>query len=105
MLKRRVIAWSICAGVTISTAGVALGQEYPTKPIRILTGSATGANGIAARVVSQGIAGPLGQQVVVDNRGQGALLEEAVAKASPDGYTLLINGSSFWISPLVRKTA
>ena len=45
--------------------------DYPNKPIRIYTGSAGGSNDAAARLIAQGISGPLGQQVIVDNRAAG----------------------------------
>ncbi|MSP98388.1 MAG: hypothetical protein EXR29_14470 [Betaproteobacteria bacterium] len=48
--------------------------------------------------------GPLGQQLVVDNRPT-VFLAEIVAKAPPDGYTLLVTGSTHWITPLLEKTA
>ena len=47
-------------------AGAVHGQEYPNKPIRIVTTAAGGSNDITARIVAQGIAGPLNQQVIVD---------------------------------------
>ena len=85
-------------------AAAAQGQEYPNKPIRIVTSTPGGGNDYAARIISVGIAGLLGQQVIVDNRG-GELAPEIVSKAAPDGYTLLVAGSSMWIGPLIRKAA
>jgi tripartite-type tricarboxylate transporter receptor subunit TctC len=55
-----------------------------------------------ARVVAQGISGPLGQQVIVDNRGD-RIAQEIVAKAAPDGYTFHVTGTGFWVEPLLRK--
>src|SRR5262249_10876970 len=57
-----------------------------------------------ARILAQGMAGPLGQQVIVDNRLGTILPMEVVSKASPDGYSLLIAGPSFLTFPLFRKT-
>src|SRR4029079_12396201 len=54
-----------------------------------------------ARPVGQGISVPLGQQVIVDNRPAGVIPGQIVSRARPDGYTLLINGNSFWIAPLL----
>ncbi len=85
-------------------AAAAQGQEYPNKPIRIVTSTPGGGNDYAARIIAVGIAGLLGQQVIVDNRG-GELAPEIVSKAAPDGYTLLVAGSSMWIGPLIRKAA
>jgi len=81
-------------------AGAAVAQGYPAKPVRIITAPAGGGNDFSARIVARGISGPLGQQVIVDNRPT-VLGPEIVAKAPPDGYTLLLVGSSHWIGPLV----
>ena len=86
-------------------SGVACAQEYPSKPVRIVTGSVGGGNDLMARQIAQGITGSLGQPVIVDNRGVGALPMEAVYKQPPDGYTLLLQGASLWILPLLQKTS
>ncbi len=81
------------------------GQSYPNKPIRIVTGAAGGAADLSARLIAQGISGPLGQQVIVDNRaGSVVIPAEVVNKSAPDGYTLLLHGDSFWIGTLLGKT-
>lgn len=86
------------------SAGTALSQEYPTKPVRIVTSPAGGGNDFPARLVARGISGALGQQVIVDNR-PAILTADIVAKSPPDGYTLLVTGSVHWIGPLVEKTS
>src|SRR5262245_26794968 len=88
---------------TIASTGTALAQDYPAKPVRILAAAAGGGNDFDARQIAQGIAGPLGQPVIVDNRAQGALAAEAGSKAAPDGYTLLVAGGAVWVGPLLRK--
>src|SRR5262245_43875873 len=82
-------------------SGMVAGQSYPSKPIRIFTGSAGGGNDSVARLVAQGIAGPLGQSVLVENRG-GTISAPIVAQAPPDGYTLLLGGDLLWLGPLLQ---
>ncbi len=77
-------------------------QDYPTKPIRILTTEAGGQSDVVARLIAQGITGPLGQQILIDNRG--VLAAEVAVKSPNDGYTLLLNGPFIWLAPLMRKT-
>ena len=84
-------------------ASTGSGQDFPRKPLRIITGGAGGGNDFAARIVAQGISDPLGQPVVVENRGT-LVAVESVAKALPDGYSMLINGGSTWLTPLIQKT-
>ncbi|MBI4192498.1 MAG: tripartite tricarboxylate transporter substrate binding protein, partial [Betaproteobacteria bacterium] len=74
-------------------AGDAAAQAYPNKPIRIIVpGSAGGGSDQVARIVAQYLASAVGQQVIVDNRGGGGgtIGTELAAKASPDGYTLVL---------------
>ncbi len=75
-------------------------QAFPHKPIRIVTGGAGGGNDVLARLIGQGLTASWGQQVVVDNRPSGVIPGEITAKAAPDGYTLVLSGASFWVSPL-----
>src|SRR5262245_9042746 len=55
---------TLSAGLLVLSAAIAFGQEYPNKPIRIVTGTPGGGNDIIARQIGQGISGPLGQQVI-----------------------------------------
>src|SRR5262245_28187486 len=58
----------VVPGLMFLGAGVASGQGYPNKPIRIVVGAVGGGNDFAARLIAQGMSGSLGQQVIVDNR-------------------------------------
>ena len=102
MLISRVIAGCVCAGVMVSGAGVTSGQDFPSKPIRILA-SAGGGPDFAGRLIAQGISGALGQQVIVDNRPVTVTIE-FVMKAPPDGYNLLIASNPFFVTPLLLET-
>ncbi|MBI3042687.1 MAG: tripartite tricarboxylate transporter substrate binding protein [Betaproteobacteria bacterium] len=82
----------------------AAAQPYPYKPIRFVTSQPGGGTDYAARVVGNELSAALGQPVVVENRGGGVYSGEIVSKATPDGYTLLVTGTSFWVGPLFRKT-
>ena len=83
--------------------GVTSGQDYPTKPIRIVTSNIGGSNDFVARVVAQGLSESLRQQVVVDNRPAGPISGQVAARAQPDGYTLMVGTSSTWVGPLLQK--
>src|SRR3990172_10700935 len=79
----------------------AMAAEYPNKPIRIVTGTPGGGLDLTARVMAPGLTAALGQQIIVDNR-TFAVAPPTVAKALPDGYTLLLYGSPFWLAPFMR---
>jgi tripartite-type tricarboxylate transporter receptor subunit TctC len=88
-----------CALGFASHAGA---QVYPTKPMRLVVAQSSGGNAdFVARAYGQRLGERLGQQVVVDNRpgGAGIIGTEIVARALPDGYTLLIAPTGFSINP------
>ena len=80
-------------------------QDYPNRPIRFVTAAAGGGNDFSARLIAQGLTERMGQQVVVDNRGGAHVPAITVAKAAPDGYTILSQNNTIWIAPLLEKTA
>src|SRR5262249_10933750 len=97
-------AIALVLGLSLS-ATLGQAQTYPDRPVRLVTGPAGGDNDTVARTIATGIAGPLGQSVIVDNRAStGVVPIEAVAKSKPDGYTVLVIGSSLWTVPLIQKT-
>jgi tripartite-type tricarboxylate transporter receptor subunit TctC len=97
---------TIAAGVLLGAAALAGGQSYPNRPVRIVTGAPGSGAEFAARVLAQGLAAPLGQPVIVEPRATGGatVFGEIVARAQPDGYTVMIIGATLWIGPLFRKT-
>jgi tripartite-type tricarboxylate transporter receptor subunit TctC len=103
MLILRFLLGMLSVVLMVLRTNVVSGQDYPNKLIRIITLSVGGGSDFTTRIVAQGITGPLGQPVIVDNRATGLIASEAVAKAPPDGYTMLIIGSSLWVLPLLQK--
>ena len=99
-LLPRLVAWMFAVGVTVLGTGGVSGQTYPSKVIRIVTSAPGGGSDVLSRLIAPGLTETLGQQVIVDNRGSNA--PEIVAKAPPDGYTLLVSGSPLWLLPLLR---
>src|SRR5437899_1093580 len=101
---KNVVALLVLAG---GCAG-ALAQGYPNKPIRLVVGFAPGgAADIISRAMSDPLARALGQGIIVDNKpGAGSsLAAEFVAKAAPDGYTLMIaSQSGMIVNPLINKS-
>jgi len=91
-------------GVTLLGANVVCSQDFPYKPIRMVTSSVGSGNDAVARLIAAGIAGPLGQQVIIENRPSGTIPIDLVAKAEPDGYTVLLYGGTIWIMPLLQAT-
>ena len=93
--------------ISFLVAGAALAQAYPNRPVRIVVPWPPGqATDIAARVVAEKLQQQLGQPFVADNRpgAGGSIGTDAVAKASPDGYTLLAASSGpISIMPSLQK--
>jgi tripartite-type tricarboxylate transporter receptor subunit TctC len=82
---------------------MALGQTFPSKPVRIVATGVGGSGDFAARLIAQGLVASWAQPVIVDNRGDGTIAAASVMKALPDGHTLLINGSNLWLLQFLRE--
>ena len=104
MLRTRlkVAALLVLAGI----AAAAPAQQYPARPVRLLVPFGPGGVGdITARAVAQKLGASLGQPVIIDNRPSagGVIATELVAKADPDGYTLLLLNNAHAVSQSLFK--
>ena len=98
-----VLAFATCAQAAQKSATDGAGQ-YPNRPIRVIVPQAPGgSNDIMARYIGGALSERLGKQVVVDNRpgAEGMIGTETVARANPDGYTLLMASTAFVMNPAV----
>ena len=88
----------------LAAGGVAVAQDYPVRPIRmVIPFSAGGATDVPGRIIAQKLSAALGQQVIIDNRpGAGGVIgSHIVAKAQPDGHTMLLTGTAFALAPTI----
>jgi len=98
---RGMLTAALIATAGFSAPGMAA-SSYPTKPVRIIVPfSPGGATDIMTRLVAERLAGKLGETVIVENKpGGGTMIaSDYVARAEPDGYTLLMAASSLGIAP------
>src|SRR5688572_6615513 len=101
LMNLKSFLWPTLASVLVCITPVTVAQTYPAKLIRIVIGFTPGGGvDINARLLAPKLQEYLGQQVIVDNRpGAGTnIANELVAKAAPDGYTLLMNTSALAIN-------
>ncbi len=112
-MKTSIVTAGVQQQLARAIAGIALAalcastqaQSWPAKTIRIVTNEAGAGLDFSARLIAQGLAERLKQPVIVDNRGGagGIIAGEIVAKAPPDGYTLIFFSNGLWTVPLLQK--
>jgi tripartite-type tricarboxylate transporter receptor subunit TctC len=105
--RRMFVLLAACAAASPIRPRIVAAQTYPARPVRLIVGFAPGGPAdIIARLVGQRLSERLGAQLIVENRtGAGTnIATEAVAKAAPDGYTLLlVTGANFINATLYEK--
>ena len=104
MWPRRPLLLGIAALLT--APGLATADDYPSGPITMVVGSTPGsAPDTLARIIASGMSEKLGQPVVVENRpgAAGSIAASSVARAEPDGYTMMMMTAVHTISPSLRK--
>ena len=89
----------------LATAGIASAQNFPVKPINIIVPAGTGGPDTVARLIAAQLTVQLGQSVIVSNRpgANGLLGSDQVAKAAPDGYTLMVYSSGLVVNKYLYK--
>jgi tripartite-type tricarboxylate transporter receptor subunit TctC len=101
-MRTRKIAVSLAlvaaAGMNVADAA----DKYPSRPVRIVTATPGGGNDFLARMIAPALGNALGQQIIVDNRAS-RLVGGIAARSTPDGYTLVIGGTTMQYSPLMEK--
>lgn len=106
-LKSITYRLAFAVGCAMAVPSVSLAQAYPTKPVRIVVGYAPGGTtDIIARIIGARLTEKLGQPVIVDNRAGagGNIGAEMVAKAAPDGLTLMLaTAGTMAINPSIYK--
>src|ERR1700682_3758531 len=100
---RSVLYGAVVVALAMLVSGVVFGQDYPTRPIRMVVPFSAGAGvtDIMARLVGQHLSTSIGQPVVIENRpGAGGVPgTEVASRAAPDGYPLLMTNVSHVVNP------
>ena len=103
-MTKKMTALAVCLSAFLLAIPIAYGQDYPTRPIRIIVPFAAGGGvDVVARVIARHLSEKFGQNVFVDNRpGASGNIGAGVVMGSPsDGYTFLISASTFVVNPVV----
>jgi len=103
---KSILRLAVLAAACAPLVTVAADPAYPVRPIRIIVPQSPGAStDLTARLVAQGLHEAFKQPVIVDNRpgSSGIAGTELVARAAPDGYTLMVVASSFSINPALGR--
>ena len=95
LVRRQFLRLGAAAAIVPALPSIAWTQTYPSRPVRVISAFAAGGpNDVLARLIGQGLSERLGQPFIIENRpgAAGNIGTEAVVRASPDGYTLLLIG-------------
>src|SRR3954451_2536582 len=101
--RRKILYLAASAAALMATPRIALSQSYPARPVRVVVPFAPGGpTDIFARLIVQKLSEQLGKQFYIENVGgaSGSIGTAQVARAAPDGYTVLFNVNSFAINPV-----
>jgi tripartite-type tricarboxylate transporter receptor subunit TctC len=103
-MTKKMTALAVCIFAFFLTSPIAYGQDYPTRPIRIIVPFAAGGGvDVVARVIARHLSEKFGQNVIVDNRpgASGNIGAGVVMGSAADGYTFMISASTFVVNPIV----
>src|ERR1700712_4415368 len=96
----RIVAGACVASCMLIAVSGAQGQDFPNHTMRIITSAPGGSSDTQSRIIANALTTNLGQQVIVDNRGN--IGGEVLAKAPADGYTMMLDGFSLFLGTLIQ---